>query len=111
MNDPRVGTLGSILRKLSLHELPHFYNCLRGDMSMRGPRPIVPSELECYGAYGAECFRARPGITGIWEVSGRNRTSYPARVALDRYYARNWSIGLDLAILLKTFVAVMHVDN
>lgn len=107
-NDPRVSYLGRILRKTSLDELPQIFNVLRGDMSMVGPRPVVPSELVNYGPHWRECFKARPGLTGLWQVSGRNCLSYPARVALDRYYARKWSIWLDLAILIKTIPALLN---
>ena len=111
MEDPRVGCLGNILRKSSLDELPQLFNVLRGEMSLVGPRPIVPGELHCYGAYARECFKAKPGLTGIWQVSGRNRLSYSDRVALDRYYARKWSVWLDLAVLTKTIPAVLKIDN
>ena len=110
-NDPRVGCLGNILRKSSLHELPQLINVLRGDMSLVGPRPVVPEEIERYGRHAQACFRARPGLTGLWRVSGRNRASYAARIARDLYYARHWSLWLDLAVLIKTIPAVTSFDQ
>jgi exopolysaccharide production protein ExoY len=106
-DDPRVSAFGNILRKASLDELPQIFNVLRGDMSAVGPRPVVPGELANYGSHWRECFAARPGLTGLWQVSGRNSLSYPARVALDRAYARKWSIRLDLAILIRTVPALL----
>lgn len=102
-NDPRITALGGFLRKTSLDELPQFFNVLRGEMSLVGPRPITAAEREKYGEDFEFYAQCRPGITGIWQVSGRNNISYPARVALDAQYALNQSILLDLAILLRTF--------
>ena len=110
-NDPRVTTLGHILRKSSLDELPQLFNVLRGDMSLIGPRPIVPEEVARYGRHTEAYFSARPGITGVWQTSGRNSVSYRARVARDRYYARNWSLWLDLVLLAKTIPAVLKFDQ
>jgi exopolysaccharide production protein ExoY len=110
-NDPRVGFFGNILRKSSLDELPQFFNVLRGEMSCIGPRPIISAELGRYGAHARTCFRARPGITGIWQTSGRNRLSYAERVALDHYYVNHWSFWLDMLLLLKTIPAVLRVEN
>jgi exopolysaccharide production protein ExoY len=106
-DDPRVNCVGKILRKSSIDELPQLFNVLRGDMSIVGPRPIIAEELERYGTSARKCFRARPGITGIWQVSGRSSLTYRERVALDRYYAQKWSIWLDLMILVKTIPAVL----
>jgi exopolysaccharide production protein ExoY len=106
-HDPRISCIGKALRRSSFDELPQLFNVLRGDMSIVGPRPVVPGEIGCYGAHGRKCFQARPGLTGIWQVSGRNSVSYARRVALDRYYVRNWSMWLDLAILFKTIPAVL----
>ena len=108
--DPRVGCLGNILRKSSLDELPHLFNVLRGDMSLVGPRPVAPEEIEHYGRHAQACFRARPGLTGMWQVRGRNGESDAARIARDLYYARHWSLWLDLALLIKTIPAVMNSD-
>ena len=111
LNDPRVSCLGRVLRKSSLDELPQLFNVLRGDMSLIGPRPIVPEELRCYGRHAHVYFRARPGLTGMWQTSGRNRVSYPARVVRDRYYVHHWSLWLDLVLLIKTIPAVMKFDQ
>lgn len=110
-NDPRVTVLGSILRRSSLDELPQLFNVLKGDMSCVGPRPVVQEEIARYGRYWKFYMKARPGLTGAWQVSGRNRLSYPRRVALDSDYVRNWSIGRDLWILLKTIPAVLKSDT
>jgi exopolysaccharide production protein ExoY len=112
LNDPRVsGCLGTILRKSSLDELPQIFNVLRGEMSLVGPRPVVPTEIGCYGVYAREYLKARPGMTGIWQVSGRNRLDYSARVALDRFYVRKWSLALDVVLLAKTVRAIMDFDQ
>lgn len=107
-HDPRVTFLGHIMRKSSIDELPQLLNVLKGDMSCVGPRPIVDSEVERYGADMAHYMRARPGISGLWQVSGRNSLTYDARVALDAHYVRNWSFLTDVVILLKTIPAVMR---
>jgi Undecaprenyl-phosphate galactose phosphotransferase WbaP len=110
-DDPRITPLGKWLRKSSLDELPQLWNVLRGYMSLVGPRPIVRNEIPKYGdTFSAYC-RVRPGITGLWQVSGRNRTTYDERVQFDDYYVRNWSIWLDLYILLKTVRAVVAGDG
>lgn len=109
--DPRVTPLGHILRKLSLDELPQFINVLRGDMSCVGPRPVVEEELEKYGMSAASYKSTRPGLTGLWQVSGRSRTTYKRRVALDRYYATHWSLMLDISILLRTIPAVLRYED
>lgn len=111
LNDPRVCCLGSILRKSSIDELPQLYNVLRGDMSLVGPRPVVPDELERYGSHAREYLKARPGLTGVWQTSGRNRVSYRRRVALDCFYARRWSLWLDLILLVKTIPAVLSFSE
>ena len=102
-NDPRVTPLGRLLRKSSLDELPQLWNVLRGDMSLVGPRPIVTSEITKYGDVFAQYRRVTPGITGLWQISGRNDTTYEDRTRMDDYYVRNWSLSLDLYILLRTF--------
>lgn len=106
-NDPRVTPLGSILRRSSLDELPQLINVLRGEMSMVGPRPIVVEEVQKYGRYIIDYASVTPGITGLWQVSGRNDTNYRRRVAIDASYARNRSTLMDLAILARTVPAVM----
>jgi undecaprenyl-phosphate galactose phosphotransferase len=101
-NDPRITAVGRVLRQTSLDELPQLWNVLRGDMSLVGPRPIVEKELLRYGCGAVEYLSVRPGITGLWQVNGRNRTTYDRRVELDLYYVRNWTLRLDFAILIKT---------
>ena len=105
-NDPRVTRVGAVLRKLSLDELPQIFNILRGDMSIVGPRPVVKDELELYGSASDFYLKSRPGLTGLWQVSGRNDVSYNARVAFDRQYVENWSFGSDLKIIIRTVPAV-----
>jgi len=105
-DDPRVTRVGAVLRKLSLDELPQMFNILRGDMSIVGPRPVVKDELEFYGPAADYYLKSRPGLTGLWQVSGRNDVSYHARVAFDRYYVENWSFIFDLKIIVKTVPAV-----
>ena len=109
--DPRVTLIGGVLRRFSLDELPQLFNVLMGQMSLVGPRPIVEQEIERY-ADGYELYRqVKPGMTGLWQVSGRNNTTYEERVAFDRYYIRNWSIWLDLYILARTFRAVLQSEG
>jgi exopolysaccharide production protein ExoY len=105
-NDPRITPLGRFLRKSSLDELPQLFNVLRGDMSLVGPRPIVPAEVPRYRSRIRAYHGLRPGITGLWQVSGRNLVSYRRRVALDSVYARECSIPLDVLILVKTIGVV-----
>jgi Undecaprenyl-phosphate galactose phosphotransferase WbaP len=105
-DDPRVTRLGRFLRRTSLDELPQLWNVLRGEMSLVGPRPVVPDELRRYGNKVGTFLSARPGITGLWQVSGRNDTDYRRRVALDVCYVRSRSLVLDVYILFKTLPAV-----
>jgi exopolysaccharide biosynthesis polyprenyl glycosylphosphotransferase len=105
-NDPRVTRLGHILRQLSLDELPQLLNVLKRDMSLVGPRMISPPEMEMYGHWGMNLLTVPPGITGLWQVSGRSDVSYAERVRLDMYYIRNWTIWLDLQLLVQTIPAV-----
>lgn len=109
--DPRVTAIGSILRKTSLDELPQLFNVLKGDMSIVGPRPVVDEELIKYSTSVHEYYACRPGITGLWQVSGRSSTTYSKRVACDAYYARNWSMLLDAQIVLVTLPALLNSDN
>ena len=97
--DPRVTHIGATLRKLSLDELPQLWNIIIGDMSLIGPRPIVDAEVEKYGKCFDLYIQVRPGLTGLWQVSGRNKTTYERRVELDQYYILNRSLKLDLQIL------------
>ncbi len=109
--DPRVTRLGSLLRTWSLDELPQLWNVIIGDMSLVGPRPIVDAEVEKYGKCFELYIQVRPGLTGLWQVSGRNNTTYERRVELDEYYVRNRSLKLDLQILLKTVLVVLKKDG
>lgn len=104
--DPRVTRLGHFLRKTSLDELPQVWNVLRGEMSLVGPRPVVPEELEQYGRSAVDYKAVRPGLTGVWQVSGRNSISYEKRVALDVDYVRGMNFPTDLAIIARTFFVV-----
>lgn len=106
--DPRVTPLGRILRLTSADELPQLLNVIRGDMSLVGPRPITEDEMSHYGAVIQDYVRTRPGLTGLWQVSGRNDLSYETRVALDQHYLLNWSFWLDLQIIFRTIPAVLR---
>lgn len=106
-DDPRVTPLGKTLRGFSLDEVPQLFNVISGDMSLVGPRPIVADELRRYGTSSRYYLRTRPGITGLWQISGRNDICYSRRVALDRYYATKSGVSLDLLILAKTIPAVI----
>jgi exopolysaccharide biosynthesis polyprenyl glycosylphosphotransferase len=106
-DDPRISTIGKILRKTSLDELPQFFNILKGDLSLVGPRPIVEAELPKYGRWGSYLLSIKPGATGLWQVSGRNDVSYEERVRLDAHYVQNWSLWQDFVIVIKTFLTVI----
>lgn len=106
--DPRVTPLGSKLRRTSLDELPQLLNVLRGQMSLVGPRMITPPELEMYGEHGARLLSVKPGMTGLWQVSGRQNISYKERVRLDMEYIENRSLLLDLQILVRTVGCVLQ---
>jgi len=110
-NDPRITPLGRILRETSLDELPQLFNVLRGDMSLVGPRPIVDEEAFRYAHRFAAYKRVRPGLTGLWQVSGRSDASYAARVKFDTVYVRSWSLPLDIAILLRTVRVVLKREG
>lgn len=105
-DDPRITKSGAFLRKTSLDELPQLWNVLKGEMSLVGPRPIVRSEMVRYGKYSKEYMMVRPGITGIWQTSGRNDIDYPERVQMDNWYVHNWSLWLDLVLLWRTIGVV-----
>lgn len=107
-NDPRITPLGRFLRKTSLDELPQLFNVLAGDMSLVGPRPIVQAEAARYGLYLQHYFSVRPGITGVWQVSGRNDVSYRRRVACDVLYARRRSVAKNVMIIAATIPAVLQ---
>jgi lipopolysaccharide/colanic/teichoic acid biosynthesis glycosyltransferase len=110
-NDPRITRFGSWLRKSSLDELPQVLNVLRGEMSWVGPRDILDTELAMYGEFGSKLLTVQPGITGLWQVSGRSKLSYAERVRLDSYYIDNISLLLDLKIILKTIPVVLLGDG
>lgn len=109
--DPRITSVGLFLRRYSLDELPQIWNVVSGEMSLVGPRPIVAAEVEKYG----ECFhcytRVKPGLTGLWQVSGRSKLSYDARVKLDCDYVKTWSLFSDIGILAITFKSVVNQDG
>src|SRR3954451_6549260 len=105
-NDPRVTSLGRWLRRYSLDELPQLFNVMVGDMSLVGPRPPLPHEAARYGEDVKRRLLVKPGITGLWQVSGRSDLSWDDAVRLDLYYVENWSLALDLQIIWKTFFAV-----
>jgi exopolysaccharide biosynthesis polyprenyl glycosylphosphotransferase len=106
-NDPRITRIGNFIRKTSLDELTQLFNVLRGEMSLVGPRMISPDEMELYKKWGINLLTVRPGITGLWQVSGRSDISYEQRVRLDMHYIRNWSIWSDLQLLFQTLPAVI----
>lgn len=110
-SDVRITRIGHFLRRTSLDELPQLFNVLRGEMSLVGPRPIVEKELSRYGKDQAFYLMTRPGMTGLWQVSGRNNTDYATRVALDVSYVKGWSLRRDLVILFKTFNVVFRGDG
>lgn len=106
-NDPRITSFGKFLRKTSLDELPQLWNVFRGEMSLVGPRPVVAGEMVKYGRAAKYYLALTPGLTGLWQVTGRNHTSYARRVALDRKYAQTASLYVDIKILLKTVYVVL----
>jgi exopolysaccharide biosynthesis polyprenyl glycosylphosphotransferase len=107
-HDPRITRLGAFLRKTSLDELPQLWNVLLGEMSLVGPRPPLPEEVECYSTRQAQRLSVTPGITGLWQVSGRNLLpDFEHWLELDLHYARRWSLWLDVRILLKTIIVVV----
>lgn len=110
-NDPRVSNLGKFLRRSSLDEIPQLFNVLKGELSFVGPRPIVEAELERYGDESGLFLHIKPGLTGLWQVSGRNDINYDRRVELDIYYIENWSIGLDIAIIIRTIPVLLFQKN
>lgn len=106
-DDPRIIPIGKFIRRFSLDELPQFWNVLRGDMSLIGPRPCMERQRSLYGTAWTHYTAVRPGLTGLWQVSGRNNLTFAQRVALDTEYVTCWSLVLDAKILLKTFRAVL----
>ncbi len=111
-NDPRITRIGGFLRKTSFDEIPQFLNVLRGEMSLVGPRPPIPYEVESYDIWHRRrLLGVKPGITGLWQVAGRSRTTFDEMVRLDLQYAKSWSFWLDLKILLQTPRAVVAGDG
>ena len=100
--DPRITRVGRIIRKTSIDEVPQFWNVLTGHMSVVGPRPVLPQQVTLYGASFNLYKQVRPGITGLWQVSGRNELPFSERVKLDKYVIQNWSVWLDIYILART---------
>jgi exopolysaccharide production protein ExoY len=109
-DDPRVTAIGAILRKSSLDELPQLFIVLKGEMSIVGPRPVTDEELQRYTTSMGAYLACRPGITGLWQVSGRSSTTYDKRVACDAFYARNWSMALDAKIVIVTIPSLLVSD-
>ena len=109
--DPRVTAAGKFLRKTSLDEFPQFINVLKGDMSLIGPRPVIPEELEWYGDRVTEFLSAKPGLTGYWASHGRSDVDYPERCDLELYYVHHQSIFLDLQIVLRTALGVIFGEG
>lgn len=110
-NDPRITAIGGFLRKTSLDELPQLWNVLKGDMSLVGPRPVVTAELERYGNQVDYYLEAKPGITGLWQISGRNDVTYETRVYLDVWYVKNWSLFNDIVMLFRTIKVIFRRDG
>jgi Undecaprenyl-phosphate galactose phosphotransferase WbaP len=110
-HDPRITPIGSFLRRYSIDELPQLWNVLRGHMSLVGPRPIVAAEVEKYADSFEYYCRVKPGLTGLWQVSGRSELTYDERVALDCTYVNRWSLREDIKILLRTFSVVVNQDG
>jgi len=106
-SDPRVTRVGNLIRRMSLDELPQLINVLKREMSLVGPRIITPEEVEKYNKWDINLMTVRPGITGLWQVSGRSDVTYEERVRLDMHYIRNWSIWLDIQLLFQTIPAVL----
>jgi len=110
-NDPRVTRVGAFLRRYSLDELPQIINVIKGDMSLVGPRPYMAGELKELGEDKEIILSVKPGITGLWQVSGRNRLTFEERKKMDLWYVYNWSLWKDIVILLKTFKAIITKDG
>jgi lipopolysaccharide/colanic/teichoic acid biosynthesis glycosyltransferase len=110
--DPRITPIGRLLRRTSLDEVPQFLNVLKGDMSLVGPRPPIPYECECYDLWHrSRLIAVKPGLTGLWQVNGRSRTTFDDMVRLDLRYARSWSPALDFKILMQTPAAVLSGEG
>jgi Undecaprenyl-phosphate galactose phosphotransferase WbaP len=109
--DPRVTRVGRVLRRISLDEIPQLVNVFRKQMSLVGPRPYLPSETCRMSEFAETILRTPPGITGLWQVSGRNKLTFDQRLQLDDYYVRNWSLWMDVVVLVRTIGAVMRRDG
>jgi lipopolysaccharide/colanic/teichoic acid biosynthesis glycosyltransferase len=109
--DPRLTRVGRFLRQTSLDELPQLWNVLRGEMSLVGPRPPIPAEVSRYMEWHKKRLEARPGMTGLWQVSGRSTLSFDEMVLLDVYYIENWSLWLDFKVMLRTIPQVLFGDG
>jgi len=107
-DDPRVTKIGKLLRRTSFDEFPQLLNILRGDMSLVGPRPVTDQEIEKYGENARRILTVTPGLTGLWQVSGRSDTDYKERVSYDMYYIQSWSVWLDLWIIYRTPNAILN---
>ena len=111
-SDSRITAVGRIIRRTSIDELPQLFNVLKGEMSLVGPRPPIPYEIENYQSWHMRRLQeVRPGITGLWQVEGRSKTTFDDMVRLDLRYIRNWSLWLDIKILFKTVVVVIRCDG
>ncbi|HBR56652.1 MAG TPA: undecaprenyl-phosphate glucose phosphotransferase, partial [Blastocatellia bacterium] len=110
-NDPRITRFGRILRRTSLDEIPQLLNVLKGDMSIVGPRPPIPYEVNDYDLKHRKRLDMKPGMTGLWQVSGRNRMTFDEMVRADLYYIENWSLWFDLKIIMLTLPAVFRGDG
>ena len=106
-NDPRITRVGRFLRKFSIDELPQIINVLKGELSLVGPRPPIPGEVEKYDEWEMKRLNVKQGITGLWQISGRSELSFEEMARLDLYYIQNWSIEMDIKIILKTIPAVL----
>jgi undecaprenyl-phosphate galactose phosphotransferase len=106
-NDPRITKSGAFLRKTSLDELPQLFNVFKGEMSLVGPRPIIQAEVSRYGKYIEDFYMVRPGVTGMWQTSGRNDVSYDERVQMDTWYVRNWNVWFDIVLIWRTIGVVL----
>ncbi len=110
-NDPRLTRVGAVIRKFSVDELPQLFNVLMGQMSLVGPRMITAGELAKYGPYQKQLLSVKPGLTGYWQINGRQAVSYDERVRMDMFYIQHWSFWLDLKIIMKTPVKVLRREG
>jgi undecaprenyl-phosphate galactose phosphotransferase len=106
-NDPRITRVGKFLRSTSLDELPQLLNVLKGEMSLVGPRPVTDQEVTYFGNHIENYYLVRPGLTGLWQVSGRSEMDYQRRVSLESWYVRNWSLWTDITLLIRTITIVI----